>query len=246
MSFLLPAFMIGIFGSMHCIGMCGPIALAIPFNSHQKHQTLLAVLIYNAGRIITYGIIGLIFGLFGEVVFIAGWQQKLSIALGIAILLFLFVPIAGSFGNSLKNKINKFFQPVYALLSSLLKKRNLIVLLLIGMINGLLPCGLIYAAIAGAIAVGSAWKGALFMVFFGLGTSPAMVTIPLIKTSIKSEVRLKLKKIYPAFMVVMALVFVLRGMNLGIPYLSPEIEKEKKIMGSCCSDRSCTNPNEKK
>jgi sulfite exporter TauE/SafE len=103
-------------------------------------------------------------------------------------------------------------------------------LFFIGMLNGLLPCGLVYMAIAGAIGTGSTAEGAIYMILFGLGTIPMMLSISIAGNMISQTVRRKINQLIPVLVVVVGLLFVLRGLSLGIPYLSPEKQMiEKKF-----------------
>lgn len=217
------AFILGLMGSFHCIGMCGPIAMAIPGgNSNTKAMNLL---LYNSGRIITYSIIGLTFGIIGKGIFIAGFQQTLSIVVGVLILGYLII-------NHLSGK-NKFEKITFV---HLFIKKSLARLFNIksrgsafgiGMLNGFLPCGLVYVAIAGAIAMAEPIYGALYMSLFGLGTVPVMAGMNIVKNKISVSIRTKIRKLIPYAVAVMALLFIVRGLNLGIPYLSPKIEQDQ-------------------
>lgn len=220
--FLLAAISLGFLGSFHCIGMCGPIALAIPVKRTSPLSVIGGSLVYNSGRIITYALMGLLFGLLGQGIVLAGWQNVLSIVLGVLILTMLFVPnisLLPKMGpvlnllNSLKGHIRKLFG-IHTMQS----------LLFIGLLNGLLPCGLVYLGIAGSIATGDAVNGALFMAAFGLGTFPAMIAITAVRDYINIRFRERVRKVVPVFVGMMAIMLILRGMNLGIPYISPSIE----------------------
>ncbi len=232
--FLLAAISLGFLGSFHCVGMCGPIALAIPVNRRSSLSVTSGSLVYNSGRIITYAFMGLLFGLLGQGIAFAGWQNFLSMALGSLILILLFVPtisvLPGKVGaimrllDTLKSQIRKLFG-IHTLRS----------LLFIGLLNGLLPCGLVYLGIAGSIATGDALKGTLFMAAFGLGTLPAMITVTLIKDKISIRFRERIRKVVPVFVGIMAVLLILRGMNLGIPYISPSVETSSGISHhQCC------------
>lgn len=92
-----------------------------------------------------------------------------------------------------------------------------------GLLNGLLPCSMVYMALAGAIATGEALKGAGFMFVFGLGTLPAMWSVSIFSGLIRQELRIKARKLYPAVMAVIGILLILRGLNLDIPYISPAL-----------------------
>jgi len=230
---LWTGFLLGLFGGMHCAGMCGPIALAIP-NKVGALANFIHKFLYNTGRVITYSFLGLLTGLIGRGFNMAGWQQALSIGLGIfliATILFsgihnLNIPSIKPI-NSLTRSIKKYF-------SYFLQKRSPISALGMGMINGLLPCGLVYIALAASIAGGSLQSGALYMLVFGLGTFPVMLLLSLAGNIISPRVRLKIYKMVPVFVVVLGLLFILRGMNLGIPYLSPDLGSSGEALQEIC------------
>lgn len=221
--FLLAAISLGFLGSFHCIGMCGPIALTIPVKRNSSMSMLGGSLVYNFGRVMTYSFIGLLFGLMGQGFAMAGWQNILSITLGILILLFLLVPKL-SFINTSKGLIFKFLESLKSQIRKLFGIHTMSSLLFIGVLNGLLPCGLVYLGIAGSISTGNFIKGALFMAAFGLGTFPAMILITVTRDYISIKFREKIRNAIPVFVGIMALLLILRGMNLGIPYVSPSIE----------------------
>jgi sulfite exporter TauE/SafE len=231
--YLLAAISLGFLGSFHCIGMCGPIALAIPVQRTSRLSIVLSIFTYNSGRLITYSIMGLLFGLAGQGFALAGWQNMLSIILGVSILVFLFFPakINVSAGKPVMNLMVGVKNNIGRLFKSPTKKS----LLVIGMLNGLLPCGLVYLGIAGSIATGSAWKGALFMAGFGLGTFPAMMTLNFMRSYITPTFRNNIRRSVPFFAGIMAVLLIVRGMNLNIPYLSPGMNTKNGIVKhECC------------
>jgi uncharacterized protein len=222
----------GIAGSLHCVGMCGPIAMALPLHHKSGLQKLVGTLLYNAGRITTYAAGGLAFGWIGRSLQFFAWQQKISILLGITILTFLLGPLIWK-GKSLHPLIsNKMFQ-LRSILSSLLNNPRPTALYTTGLLNGLLPCGLVYMALTGAAITGNGMDGAAFMAAFGTGTVPAMLATGYLGQWIKQPLRLKLRKIYPALMALMALLLILRGLNLGIPMLSPKLNTSASAAIDC-------------
>ena len=120
------------------------------------------------------------------------------------------------------------WQPVTALVNRvkarmglLLCRRSAAALLLLGLLNGLLPCGLVYVAGAGATATGDLFQGALYMLAFGIGTVPMMLAISLSKRLVPFSLRMKLLKAVPVAVFLLASLLILRGMELGVPYVSP-------------------------
>jgi sulfite exporter TauE/SafE len=231
---ILAAFTMGLLGSFHCVGMCGPLALSLPLSSNSIGAKFSGALLYNAGRILTYSVFGLLFGMMGKSAAFFGYQQWLSILLGAFIILFVILPKRiSAFGN--KNFINTFFERLRSALSDLFFRKKYSSLFAIGLLNGLLPCGLVYMAAAGAVATGEVSSSVLFMVFFGLGTLPMMWSLAFFGNYVSIGFRQKIRKAYPYLMMLMGSLLILRGLGLGIPYVSPEMKAEKKNMIECCA-----------
>jgi sulfite exporter TauE/SafE len=216
------AFVLGLFGSLHCAGMCGPLALAMP------HSSVPGRLAYNFGRIVTYCLLGAVFGLFGQALLLAGVQRWTSIVLGAALLAGLFtarrltawIPITSAVAR-LKRGI-----------SALLRRGTLPSQTTLGMLNGLLPCGLVYVACAGAVTTGSVLSGGFYMMAFGLGTVPMLLVIGFSSRLISVPLRLKLARAIPVSVFLLGTLLILRGMSLGIPYISPDISAAAP---ACCA-----------
>jgi sulfite exporter TauE/SafE len=231
MNFITPI-TIGLVGSMHCVGMCGPIALALPLGSRSGIERSFAILIYNIGRILTYAFLGTLFGVLGKSFYLAGIQRQLSVFLGLMILFGLFLPRLISQKSKLSAWWYKLFGKLYQEMSSLLKKSSLASIFTLGVINGFLPCGLVYLALAGALAQSEIYDGSLFMVLFGLGTAPAMFAIGWASKYISLAFRNRIKRISPYLIAFFGMLLILRGLNLGI-YMSPRIEKVGAFIQSC-------------
>ncbi len=233
------ALLVGFLGSLHCIGMCGPIVLALPQKHSGKYALLQTRLLYNFGRVLTYAVLGLIVGLLGKGLMLAGTQQLVSISIGVIILLVMFLPRRISYQLE---HYSPFKGVVHALkkgFGKIFKSKGKLAFLWLGLLNGLLPCGLVYLALAGAIATGELWGGALYMTLFGLGTLPMMLGISLLGDFIKPSLRsLLYRRLVPVFTVMLALMFILRGLNLGIPYISPEIHQSHAggVEMECCHE----------
>jgi sulfite exporter TauE/SafE len=231
---IIAAWSMGVIGSFHCIGMCGPIALSLPLSSDNDRGRFFGALFYNAGRVVTYSAFGLLFGLIGKSVAFFGYQQWLSVILGVLIIFILSIPKSVSFFNH-ANYVQAFFAKIRNALGRLFLKKNYSSLFSIGLLNGLLPCGLIYIAAAAAVSTGDVLNSILFMAFFGLGTLPMMWSVAFFGNYVSIAVRRKIRKIYPYIMMLMACLLILRGMGLGIPYVSPKVDVEKRIVQGCCA-----------
>ena len=205
--------------------MCGPIAFALPVDRKSKPKMIFQTLLYHLGRLLTYSFIGLIFGLVGRGLYLAGFQQRLSILIGVLMIVMVLMP------THIFNKYN-FSKPIYKGMSYVksklgyyLKKRTNSTFFSIGFFNGFLPCGLVYIALVGSIAASGALEGALYMFFFGLGTVPMMSVAVLAGNFLKGTIRAKIQKAIPVFVVIIGLLFILRGLGLGISYISPSDAK---------------------
>ncbi len=209
-------------GSLHCVGMCGPIAFMLPVDRENGGKKFFQVFLYHLGRLLAYGIIGLLFGLLGKGLYVFGMQQKLSIVIGILMIAIVFIPVR------VFNRYN-FSKPFYRMISRVknrlgqeLKKKSSNTFLTIGFLNGFLPCGLVYMALFGAVAMGSALEGSLYMILFGLGTIPLMTAVIYFSGLLKGVAKRKVQKLIPVFVVLVGALFIVRGLGLGIPYVSPK------------------------
>ena len=223
MGILLTALLLGVMGSLHCAGMCGPIALSLPLRGDNLWQKLVGGLIYNLGITITYGIMGALFGLIGQGFHLLGFQQWISVIMGCFMIISVLLPFL--FRNQIPSSFEFFTSPLRRAIQKLFRKRSFKGLFLIGFLNGFLPCGLIYLAIAGAIGTGSVYLGIAFMVLFGLGTIPMLLFISLLGNLLNNTIRIKVNKLIPFLIVLIGILFILRGLSLGIPYISPPAEK---------------------
>lgn len=229
--YLFSALALGFFGSLHCIGMCGPISLAFS-GGRTKSSFWVGRIFYNLGRTVTYMLLGMLIGTFGHSLMLAGIQQSLSIVLGVSwLVLLLFMP---NWENSLlKNSLlKKLILRVKKQLSLLLKKDRLPIMFNAGLINGVLPCGLVYLALSGALASGDIFDSIAFMGLFGLGTFPAMLGISLLSKA-RGSILTHIKPLLYGVSLVFALLLIFRGLDLGIPYLSPELVPVEGQAATC-------------
>tara|TARA_R110002050_G_scaffold297339_2_gene458624 strand:+ start:35073 stop:35774 length:702 start_codon:yes stop_codon:yes gene_type:complete len=223
---------IGLISSFHCLGMCGPIAFALPLNRNSFSQQLVGAASYNLGRLSTYAVLGLLFGLIGKSLVMAGAQRFLSITAGVFMILSVILPRISAAANIDKFTF-KYIGKLKSAFGQLFKKSSLESLFLIGVLNGLLPCAMVYIALAGAVSEGNMMDGMVFMVFFGLGTLPMMYTATIFGGFITIKLRNRLQKAIPYMVFLMGVLFILRGMNLGIHYLSPHIDRVDPGVTQC-------------
>jgi len=237
MTILFSALVLGLMGSFHCAGMCGPIAIALPLHGNTIPQKILGGTLYNIGRTITYGIMGAIFGLLGQGLHLLGFQQKVSVLMGAVMIISVLFPALFRNQYRLDKSWLSFVGKLKKTIGKMFAIRSFQSLFFIGMLNGLLPCGLVYMAIAGAIGTGGVVEGSLYMILFGLGTIPMLLAISLAGNVMSLAVRKSINKLIPILVVVVGVLFILRGLSLGIPYLSPPKEKiEQKFEKSLQSE----------
>lgn len=236
---------LGLFGSLHCLGMCGPIALAIPHSNYGKFSLFLDNFLYNSGRIITYTFLGAIAGTIGAGIKMAGFQETISLILGIILILYLIIPKRAKsrfLELPLIKRISNFFTEIFQKFLVNTRKSSLFV---VGILNGFLPCGLVYIALGASLAgAADTVKSALFMTMFGIGTTPIMALTYSVKKFISIELKRKLNKLIPVAIGVLAIILILRGLSLGIKYISPSLPDTLKVKsgvifenhssGKCC------------
>jgi len=242
---IISGFLLGLFGSLHCIGMCGPILLALPGKNKSKIKLIISRIFYNSGRVLTYSFLGLIFGLLGSRLHLFGLQQITSITFGAIIIIYVLTPQKFRQKISSNKAVVFFVERLKEKFSIFFKKDTLTAMLAIGILNGFLPCGFVYIAIAGSISTGSIVDGILFMAMFGVGTIPIMLAASLFASFINFTRTIKIRKLIPVLSIILAVIFIIRGLNLGINYLSPKInyklldkdsvkKTEIKLNHNCC------------
>ena len=219
---LTSALVLGLLGSLHCLGMCGPIAFMLPLDQQNNVKKTAQLSIYHFGRLLAYGIIGVLFGLLGKGLSLFGIQQKLSIGIGVLMIILVLMPGKYLNGHKLLSPIYSIIGKVKSKLGAELKKKTPDTFLTIGFLNGFLPCGLVYMALLGAIAMGNPLEGGFYMMIFGLGTVPLMSAVVYFKGMFSTSIKSKIQKLIPVFVVMIGILFIIRGLGLGIPYVSPK------------------------
>jgi len=232
---VIAGFSLGMVGSLHCVGMCGPLALALPVQHLTAVKKFISLFIYQVGRIVTYAALGLLFGSLGRTIYIAGLQQWLSVSLGVLILISALIYF-------LRKRtvhfifLNRFYSMIQTVIGKLLRSgKGTSAFFLMGMANGFLPCGMVYMAIAGALSSVSITHSIIFMALFGAGTLPAMMMVSYFGQTIPMSMRMSMRKAVPYFIIAMGLILVLRGLSLGIPFISPAMPGPAGATVSCQS-----------
>lgn len=218
---IIAALGLGLASSLHCVGMCGPIAFSLGLNPENKFDFTFRNLTYQFGRVTTYTLLGTLLGIVGYSVSFAGLQNPLSIAVGVMMILMALLPKNLGADNLGIKPFSKLMYKIKMGLGKFLRRKNYSSLYMTGLLNGLLPCGAVYAALTGSMAMGSIHGGAIFMTFFGLGTIPLMFASVIAGNVITLKTRQKILKFLPYLMVLLGILFILRGLELNIPYVSP-------------------------
>jgi len=224
---IISAIGLGFASGFHCIGMCGPIALSMGLTKKQATNYYLQNLTYQFGRIGTYAFLGAILGIVGQGFEMAGFQQYLTIGVGILLIIMALFSFGGKDFASKIPFISKFLFKVKSNLGKLLQKADYRSRFTTGILNGFLPCGMVYMALTASLASGGIWQGASFMALFGLGTLPFMFTVVLVGNLMNQAFRIRILKAIPVVMIILGGLFILRGLELGIPYISPPSEAMK-------------------
>lgn len=218
---LYTAFILGLLGSLHCVGMCGPIAFMLPVDRSHSIKKIGQISIYHVGRLLSYGLLGLIFGLVGKGLYLFGLQQQLSILIGALMIIIVILPYKTFNKYNLSRPLYKLISNVKSGLGKAMKRKTADTFLTIGFLNGFLPCGLVYMAVFGSLATANAYAGSLYMLLFGLGTIPLMTSAIYLGKFINGKVKQRIQKAVPVFVIIIGALFILRGLGLGIPYISP-------------------------
>jgi sulfite exporter TauE/SafE len=232
---LLPGFLLGILSGAHCIGMCGPLALALPIGQQRVVRFVVGRLLYNVGRAITYVVLGAAVGMIGVAVPMPGVQRWISICAGVIVILFSLIPRINAWVMQQSGPLARASAIIGSGIGSLLKRDSLLGLFALGMLNGLLPCGLVYLALAAAIAYGDPLSAMTFMAGFGVGTIPVMLGVSLFPRIFSLSIRERLVRLTPVLSIIVGILLIVRGLNLGIPYVSPKLQPvSAEAEQECC------------
>ena len=230
---IVAALGLGLGTSLHCLGMCGPIAFSLGLGGEDRVNFTFKNLTYQLGRVTTYATLGAILGAIGQGISFAGFQKYLSIIVGLLMIAMVLLPKNLS-TNSSNRLIGRFLLKLKSSLGTFIRRKDYGSLYLTGILNGFLPCGMVYIALAAALGVGNIAGSALFMALFGLGTIPLMFLAVMFGSVLSVNIRNQILKFIPIITVVIGVLFILRGLELGIPFLSPPPEALNIEAKSCC------------
>lgn len=201
--------------------MCGPIAMMLPIDRSNEAKKATQIITYHIGKLTAYGILGLLFGLLGRGFYLAGMQQQLSIIVGVLMILVALIPEKVFARYNFSKPIYRVITKVKSGLGQQFKNKSYKSLFTIGLLNGFLPCGMVYVALFGAIAMQNVSLGIGYMILFGIGTIPMMVAVVYASGLISFSFRETIQKAIPVFAIIIGILFIIRGLGLDIPYLSP-------------------------
>jgi sulfite exporter TauE/SafE len=223
----------GLMGSLHCAVMCGPLMLGLPVHKSSHLNSVLQVLLYQAGRVLIYVFMGLLVGWIGNSITVFVNQQMFSLSLGVVLVAFTFL----QFSTRYTNRLNKIQYVMAAPISKLMGKIFGLPFwgFFAGMLNGLIPCGMVYLALATALHTTSVKGGATFMFLFGLGTTPLMILISLGGIYLRKYILFNSKKLVSLFMLFVGVLLILRSANLSIPFLSPMLHSHSAGSVKVCN-----------
>jgi sulfite exporter TauE/SafE len=221
--------LLGFLSSFHCVGMCGPIALAVGGTKSKKF--LSNKILYHLGRSLTYALLGGIVGSLGFSLSLTMIQQSVTIFAGVLVIGFSFgyktadrlgtLPFLSGFVTYLKSSLGQ-----------RLRSGSSNAYFSTGLINGFLPCGLVYLALMVAIGLQNPLMGAAYLFFFGLGTIPMLLALMLSPDFLPAAKRQWIQKTIPYLGILIGLLMVFRGLGLGIPGISPNLPSSNSTVAT--------------
>jgi sulfite exporter TauE/SafE len=213
----------GLVGSLgHCLGMCGPLVIMVGLQLRGSGRSGLSYhLLYHGARIGVYALLGALVGIIGSLVGLSGPLSDVagvaSLVLGLGVILFGL----GYLGWLPLRRLEGSGAWVSKGMSSALKRGGTGGVALLGALNGLLPCGLVYSALLVTASTGRPWSGGLGMVFFGVGTLPPLLLVGMGAGALGVKARQRLTRVAGVVIIVVGLQLLLRGLAaLGlVPHL---------------------------
>lgn len=204
----LTALMLGLAGSLHCLGMCSPLAMAV---TNFRRPFFINRVLYNIGRLLSYGILGVMVTAFGSLFQFSAYQNLLSIVLGASLVIMGIAGISSIQIPFITKGLAQGTGFIKTLFSKFLSKKTWSSMAFMGMLNGLLPCGLTYIALTYCVTLSDISQGFLFMIVFGSGTLPVMLGLTSIVQSLINRYHLDLRKLTTTVMIVLGVLLISRG-----------------------------------
>ncbi len=205
----LTALFTGLAGSLHCVGMCGPLTMALPVGRLPLAQRKLGVGLYHGARLLAYAGLGGVVGSVGQGFLLVGLQRPLALGAGMLLLVWLLLRrYADKLPTALPGRW------ISRSMGRFLREPSLRAFAGLGFLNGLLPCGSVYLALIGALTTPSPMAGSGYMLVFGLGTLPAMLSVRLLVSRLPVRWRQRLAGNLPLITLLLALLLLVRGASL--------------------------------
>lgn len=205
----LTAIIIGFAGSLHCLGMCSPLVMAV---TSLRSPAFINRLLYNGGRIFSYGILGAIVSTFGSLFQFSGFQNILSIGLGSLLIIFGLAGISYIRIPFVTAPLQRITSGIKRLFSKFLERKTFSSITFMGMLNGLLPCGLTYLALTYCLTLADASSGFLFMLLFGAGTLPVMLGFTSVIQLLMRQFNFSFRKITTVMMIALGALLITRSL----------------------------------
>ena len=206
---------IGFLGSWHCVGMCGPLAMALPYRTTKPLPRLALSTLYTLGRTTTYIGVGMILATTGEFFSMAGLQRVLSVSVGLILIAIVLLP---AINKKLEQAVyqTRLGRSVQKRIAKLYRNQNVATFYWVGLLNGLLPCGLVYMAAFAALGSARLAYGLSIMLGFGLGTWPLMTALAIfpIREWLSRVQGLKLSNV---LMFVAGTLMIIRATTIELP-----------------------------
>jgi sulfite exporter TauE/SafE len=190
--------------------MCGPLALALP-GSRRPGQDFLFRILYNLGRVTTYSLMGLVAGLVGYSIALQGLQAELSLVAGIVIILGVLLSRPWRLQGRAAQLYSRLTSGLRKGLAKRLARGSAASSYAAGLLNGLLPCGFVYLALAGAAGAGHYLQSTAYMALFGLGTTPALLAVVIAGRLIGRRFGRFFNKLSPVIAIALALLLIHRS-----------------------------------
>lgn len=231
---MIAGFVLGMAGSMHCAGMCGPLVAALPTPEHRSASFIVGRIAYSVGRVSTYAILGAVVGLGGSVLSMAIHGMTVSVVSGVLMTMLASAQLLLHWNVPVPAQVHRLLQPMRNRLATLMQHHSVAAMAGVGMLNGLLPCGLVTAALVGATGTGSPLNAAGFMTAFGIGTVPMMTALAVGLPLATARWKNRFRTAAPIVALLLGVAITIRGLGLGIPMLSPASPKQQNA-ASCCT-----------
>jgi sulfite exporter TauE/SafE len=224
---VITALIMGFAGSLHCVGMCSPLAIAV---SNLSPGALMNRFIYNLGRIIMYGLLGAIVGVLGWTLPFNNFQNLFSIVLGVTLLLFSVWQISNVRVPLLTPLLQRLTITLKKVFGIFLQRKSFASVFMLGFLNGILPCGLTFLALTYCLTLANPVTSLYYMLLFGVGTLPAMLGMTAGFQYIVKRFNISFKKVTTAMLLISGCLLIARVFLFHEGHLMPEDHSMMEII----------------